>query len=100
MKEDVTRRCDGVVSTTDFTERMQIFRPRRAEQPIPCVGAKRHDTGEPTLQVTEAHGFQKGGQITTEGPHGRSVFRSGVYRHDQEDSGACECCGDWLRGGG
>ena len=44
MKEDVARCCDGVMAAVDLTERVQFFRLRCPEEPVPCVGAKRHDT--------------------------------------------------------
>ena len=44
MKEDVTRRRDGVMPAADLGERLQVLRPRLSEQPIPCVGAEPHDT--------------------------------------------------------
>ena len=90
MKEDVARRCDGVMLAADFAERMQVLRLRRSEEPVPCVGAERHDAGQPPLEVAEAHCAQKSGQITTQGPHGGIVFRSGVHRHDEKNSGARE----------
>ena len=43
-EEDVTWRCDGVMPAADLTERMQFSRLRHSEEPVPCVGAKRHDT--------------------------------------------------------
>ncbi len=40
---NVTRCCDGVAPAVDFTEGMQFFRLRHSEEPVPCIGAKRHD---------------------------------------------------------
>ena len=54
MEEDVARRRDGVMLAADLAERMQFLRPRRAEQPVPGVGAERHDAGQPALEVAEA----------------------------------------------
>ena len=79
---------DGVMPAADFAERMQFFRPRRPEQPVPGVGAKRHDTGQPALEVTEADRTQERGQIAAKRPHGGTMFRPGVHRHDKKDGGA------------
>src|SRR5262249_5627087 len=37
VEEDVARRGDCVMPPADFTERMQLLRPRRAKEPVPHV---------------------------------------------------------------
>ena len=65
MKEDVARRCDGMMPAADFAEGMQVFRLWLSEETVPYVGAERHDAGQPTLKVTEADRAQQRGQVTT-----------------------------------
>jgi len=74
MKEDIARRCDGVMSAMDFAERMQFLRLRLSEKPVPRLGAKRHDARQPTLEVTEAYRPQKSGQIGTQVRHDPIAF--------------------------
>ena len=88
MKEDVARRCDSVMLAADFAERMQFLRPRRAEQPVPGVGAERHDTGQPAVEVAEADGALKPGQVAAQGAHGGVTRRSGIHRHHERQDGA------------
>src|SRR5689334_22095237 len=48
MEENVARRCNRVMLSADFTERMQTVWPRRPEQAVPCVGTEAEDAGELT----------------------------------------------------
>ena len=75
MKEDVARRRDGVMPAADLAERMQVLRPRRAEEPVPSVGAERHDARQPSLEVAKADRTQEGGEIATQRPHRGIIFR-------------------------
>ena len=75
MKQDVARRRDGVMLAADLAERMQVLRPRRAEQPVPGVGAESHDAGQPAVEVAKADRAQEGGEIATQRPHGVIAFR-------------------------
>ena len=43
---------------------------------------------------------RRAAEITTQGPHGGIVFRFGVDRHDEKDSGARELRDDRLRNSG
>src|SRR5579875_2906505 len=72
----------------DLAERMQVFWPWRTEKPVPGFGAKRHDARQAPFKVTEAHGSQQGGQITTKRPHRGAGLPSGIYRNDEKDCGA------------
>ena len=96
MKEDVARRRDGVMLAADFAERMEFLRLRRAEQPVPGVGAERHDAGQPAVEVAEADGAQEPGQVAAQGPHGGLMLRSVVHGHDEKDGGGRERRGDRL----
>ena len=92
MKENVARRCDGVVPATDLTEWVQFFRLRYSEDPVPCIRTKRHDARQLSLEVPEAHGAEKSCQITTQGPYRRLTFWSRVYRYDKKDGSARKPC--------
>ena len=57
VEQEIARRGDRMArSGADLAERMQLRRPRRAEQPVPGVRADAHDAGEISLEVAEADG--------------------------------------------
>ena len=96
MEEDVAWRGDGVMLAADFTERMQFFRLRRAEQPVPGVGDERHDTGQPAIEVAEPYRAQKPGQIAAQGAHGGVTRRSDIHGHHERHGGGRVWCDDRL----
>jgi hypothetical protein len=100
MEEDVTRRRYGMMLAADLAEGMQVFRLRLHEKPIPRVRAERHDTGQPALEVAEAHCPQKRSQIAAQGPHAAFTFLSGINSHDEENGGPRELSDDGLWDGG
>jgi hypothetical protein len=84
----------------DFTERMQFLRPRRAEQPVPGVGAEPHDAGQAAFEVAEPDGAQEPGQVAAQGAHGGFSGRSGIRRHHEKHGGARKRRDDGLRNRG
>ena len=57
VEEQVAGRRDRMARAgADFAERMQLRRPRRAEQLIPRLGSDAHDAGKISLDVAEADG--------------------------------------------
>ena len=100
MEEDVPRRRDSVMHAPDFLERMQFLRPRRAEQPVPGVGAERHDAGQPALEVPEPDGAQKTGQVAAQAANGGFGRRSRIHRHHEKHGGTRERRDDRLRNRG
>src|SRR6516164_437864 len=80
----------------DFTEWMQVFRLRRAEEPIPCIATEGHDTRKPALEIAEAHCTQKCGQIATQGLHGGFTFLPGIDCRNEKNGGPRELGDDCL----
>lgn len=81
----------------DLLQRMQFFRPWRAEEPVPRFGAKRHDTGQAAFEITKAHGAQQGGQITTQTADSVTRLPSRIYSSDEKDRGTRKPPNDRLR---
>jgi hypothetical protein len=66
MKQEIAwRRYRMARPRSYFLERVQLGRPRVAEQAVPCFGADPHHTGETRLQIAEFHGAEQ----RQEGPH-------------------------------
>ena len=65
-----------------FLERVQLGRPRVAEQAVPCFGADPHHTGETRLQIAEFHGAEQRRKVRTERPNRRAMVRARVYCHN------------------
>ncbi len=86
-------------SCANFAEHVQFRRPRRAKEPVPRVGPKAKDAGEARFEVAKFHRAQQCGEVSAERPHGRPIVESRVECHHQEDGGAGERRGYWLRNG-
>src|SRR5256885_577534 len=53
-------------SGPDLAERMQLRRPRRAEEPIPRLRSKPHHAGQASLKIAETHGANQRRQISAQ----------------------------------
>ena len=90
---------DELLDAVDLAERMQTFRLRRAEQPVPCIGADPHDAGQPALEIAEADRAHQRGHIGAQRPYHRIIFRIGLDRDRKEDGRARQLRSDRLRNG-
>ena len=86
-------------SRANFAEQVQFRWPRRSKEPVPRVGPKTHDAGKARFKVAKLHRAQQRGKVSAERPQGRAIVEARVYCHDQEDRGASERRGYWLRNG-
>jgi hypothetical protein len=59
---------------TNFSKWMQLRRPWRPKELVPCVGPKSHDAGKLPFKVAKAHGAQQRGDVSTERANGRAIF--------------------------
>jgi hypothetical protein len=96
VEEEIARRRRGVMLALDLTKGMQLPGPRRAEQPVPGVGAEAHDAGQPAVGIAEADRAQQARQVGGKALHGLLMVRSVVHRHDEEHGGARQRRGDRL----
>ncbi len=71
----------------EFAERMQLRRARDAEQPIPDLGPKRDDAGQPAIEVAKPDRAQQVGHIGAERAHRALGLGPGVDRDDEKDRG-------------
>ena len=62
-------------------------------------GPKPHDAGKASFQVAKFHGAHQRGEVSAERAQGGAIFRARIERRDQEDRGAGERRGYWLREG-
>ena len=98
VEQQVARRGNRMArSCANLLERTKLRRPRRSKEPVPRVGPKGHDAGEAPFKVAKFHCSQQRGEVSAERPQGRSIVETRVYRRYQEDRGAGERRGYWLR---
>jgi hypothetical protein len=71
VEEKIARRRDRLPRTgLDLPKRMQLRRPRIAEEPFPRLGADSHHAGEISLDIAEADRAQQRREIAAKQPHG------------------------------
>jgi hypothetical protein len=95
VEQQVARRGNRVArANTNFTEHMQLRRPRRSKESVPRVSPEAHDAGKAPFKVAKFHCAQQRGEVSVSAarPHGRSILEARVYCRDQEDRGAATGC--------
>jgi hypothetical protein len=87
MEEQVARRGHRTVPAAgQCTERVQLGRPRPAEQPVPGKRADPYDAGELAFRDPEPNRPLQPGQLTEEVAN--SGLAAVIHGHDKEDG----CC--------
>ena len=100
MEQQIPRCCDRLPRAgLDLSKRMQLCRPRIAEDPVPRLGADPHDAGEVSLDIAEADRAQQRREVAAKRPDGRTARLARVDRYDKKDRGPGKGLNDRLRRG-
>src|ERR1700677_3941631 len=83
-----------------FTEGMQLCRPGRPKEIVPCVGTEAHHTGKLAFQITKFHRPQQPAEICAEGSQSSAILQARLKGHHEEDRGRGQRRGYWRREGG
>src|SRR5580698_2581306 len=97
MKQQIAGSRHGVAPAgADFTKRVQLHRPRGAEQPVPRLGPKSHHARKSRFDVAKVHGAIERREVCAERAHCASVLRARLYGQHQKNRGARQRRGDRL----
>jgi hypothetical protein len=96
VEENIARRRDGMMPAVNLAERMQVLWPWHSEKPVPRIGAKPHDAGQPAFEITKTNRPQESGQIATQGANGRVMLQAGIDGHDEKYGCARQLCDNRL----
>src|SRR5580692_8239840 len=97
MKQQIAGSRHGVAPAgADFTKRVQLHRPRGAEQPVPHLGPKSHHARKSRFDVAKVHGAIERREVCAERAHCASVLRARLYGQHQKNRGARQRRGDRL----
>jgi hypothetical protein len=74
--------------SADLAERVQLYRSRLTEEPVPGIRPKAQDARKAGIHGSKCHGAQKGGQVAAQGAHPRARIGAWVDVRDEKERGA------------
>jgi len=80
---------DGMApGSADLAERVQLYRSRRTEEPVPRIRSDSQDARKAGIHGAKSHGAHKGGQVAAQRADPHVLIGAGIDGHDQKERGA------------